>query len=159
MLALLAKYGGPVGLRKAGKTRIDTVMKKKAPRIHARLADEIWATLDAQTVTVAGTASVEAILPGMATGLASLIEHRAAVGAEVEKVLDVHPLAKVGDLHARRRRSPTCARILVEIGDGSSFPTAGHLVSYAGLAPVTRRKARRFAVNTPTGPETNCRAS
>ncbi|MDQ1247785.1 MAG: hypothetical protein QG597_2156, partial [Actinomycetota bacterium] len=31
VLALLAKYGGPVGLRKAGKTRIDSVLKKKAP--------------------------------------------------------------------------------------------------------------------------------
>lgn len=95
VLALLAKYGGPVGLRKAGKTRIDSVLKKKAPRIHARLADDIWTALDAQTVTVAGTASVEAILPGMAAGLAALIAQRAAVGAEVEKVLDAHPLAKV----------------------------------------------------------------
>jgi transposase len=33
----------------------------------------------------------------------------------------------------------TAARILVEVGDASSFPTAGHLASYAGLAPVTRR--------------------
>ena len=114
------------------------MLKKKAPRIHARLADDIWATLDAQTVTVAGTASVEAILPGMASGLASLIEQRAAVCAEVEKVLDAHPLAKVlNSMPAIGVR--TCARILVEIGDGSSFPTAGHLASYAGLAPVTRR--------------------
>ena len=35
--------------------------------------------------------------------------------------------------------SPTAARILLEVGDASSFPTAGHLASYAGLAPVTRR--------------------
>jgi transposase len=139
VLALLSKYGGPTGLRKAGKTRIDTLLKKKAPRIHTRLTEAIWAALDAQTVTVAGTSSVEAILPGMAAGLASLIEQRAAVGAEVEKVLDAHPLAKVltsmpavGGLrpaHASWSRSP----------DGSSFPTAGHLASYAGLAPVTRR--------------------
>ena len=33
----------------------------------------------------------------------------------------------------------TAARILLEVGDGSSFPTAGHLAAYAGLAPVTRR--------------------
>ena len=31
------------------------------------------------------------------------------------------------------------ARILLEVGDGSSFPTSGHLAAYAGLAPVTRR--------------------
>ena len=32
----------------------------------------------------------------------------------------------------------TCARILNEVV-GKEFPTAGHLASYAGLAPVTRR--------------------
>ena len=33
----------------------------------------------------------------------------------------------------------TGARILLEVGDGSAFPTSGHLAAYAGLAPVTRR--------------------
>ena len=42
------------------------------------------------------------------------------------------------DLHARSRGQDR-RRILVEVGDASSFPTAGHLASYAGLAPVTRR--------------------
>ncbi|WP_405448106.1 IS110 family transposase [Streptomyces erythrochromogenes] len=31
------------------------------------------------------------------------------------------------------------ARNLIEVGDGSTFPTAGHLAAYAGLAPATRR--------------------
>ena len=33
----------------------------------------------------------------------------------------------------------TAARILLDVGDASQFPTAGHLAAYAGLAPVTRR--------------------
>ena len=33
----------------------------------------------------------------------------------------------------------TGARILLEVSDGSAFPTSGHLAAYAGLAPVTRR--------------------
>ncbi len=33
----------------------------------------------------------------------------------------------------------TAARILLEVGDGTAFPTSGHLAAYAGLAPVTRR--------------------
>ncbi|MDH6523326.1 transposase [Streptomyces sp. SAI-135] len=32
----------------------------------------------------------------------------------------------------------TAARILIEVGDGSTFPAAGHLAAYAGLAPATR---------------------
>ena len=33
----------------------------------------------------------------------------------------------------------TAARILLDVGDASLFPTAGHLAAYAGLAPVTHR--------------------
>ena len=33
----------------------------------------------------------------------------------------------------------TAARILLDVGDASVFPTPGHLAAYAGLAPVTRR--------------------
>ncbi len=33
----------------------------------------------------------------------------------------------------------TGARILLEVGDGSVFASAGHLASYAGIAPVTHR--------------------
>lgn len=31
----------------------------------------------------------------------------------------------------------TGARILIEVGDGSTFPTAGCLAAHAGLAPAT----------------------
>lgn len=34
--------------------------------------------------------------------------------------------------------SPTAARILIDVGDASQFPTAAHLAAYAGLAPATR---------------------
>ena len=33
----------------------------------------------------------------------------------------------------------TAARILIEVGDGSAFPTSGHMAAYAGVAPVTHR--------------------
>ncbi|MDQ0847331.1 hypothetical protein QFZ68_007011 [Streptomyces sp. V1I6] len=32
----------------------------------------------------------------------------------------------------------TGARILIDVGDGSEFPSAAHLAAYAGLAPATR---------------------
>lgn len=60
------------------------------------------------------------------------------------------PLASMNDVWRRAdqtwprrdgslRRCQTAARILLDVGDGSSFPTSGHLAAYAGLAPVTRR--------------------
>ncbi|WP_216606996.1 transposase [Corynebacterium ulcerans] len=33
----------------------------------------------------------------------------------------------------------TAAQILLSIGDGSDFASSGHLATYAGIAPVTRR--------------------
>ncbi|GAA1927729.1 hypothetical protein GCM10009716_39610 [Streptomyces sodiiphilus] len=43
----------------------------------------------------------------------------------------------------------TPARILIDIGDGSVFPTAGHLTSYAGLAPATRTSGFSIRGDTP----------
>lgn len=55
-------------------------------------------------------------------------------------MLDAHPLSQVlTSMPGVGVR--TAARILLEVGDGSSFPTSGHLAAYAGLAPVTRRSS------------------
>ncbi|GLZ15934.1 hypothetical protein Acsp04_61690 [Actinomadura sp. NBRC 104425] len=52
-------------------------------------------------------------------------------------MLDAHPLAQVlTSMPGFGVR--TAARVLLEVGDGSSFPTSGHLAAYAGLAPVSR---------------------
>jgi hypothetical protein len=42
------------------------------------------------------------------------------------------------------------ARILLDVGDGSSLPTCGHLGAYAGLAPITRRCGTSIPRQAPT---------
>lgn len=138
VLGVLARYGGPTGLKAAGKRRIDNVLAKKAPRMHAAVAEQIWTALGEQTVVVAGTAAVETILPKQAAALADLLDQRKVIAAEVDKALADHPLARVL-ISMPGVGVRTTARILVEVGDASSFPSAGHLAAYAGLAPVTRR--------------------
>jgi transposase len=139
VLGLLLKAGGPTGLRRMGRARIDRELAKGAPRIHARLTEQIWAGLDAQTVVVPGTAAAERVLPGLAAQLLHLFDERERIARDVEEVLDAHPLAEV------LTSMPgvgvkIAARLLAEIGtDVSGFATAAHLASYAGLAPVTRR--------------------
>jgi hypothetical protein len=44
-------------------------------------------------------------------------------------------VVQLRDVHDER----TALKILTIVGAGSAFPTSGHLVAYAGLAPVTRR--------------------
>jgi hypothetical protein len=57
---------------------------------------------------------------------------------EVEKLLDDFPLSGVL-MSMPGVGITTAAAILLTIGDGSSFRTAGHLAACAGIAPVTRR--------------------
>lgn len=47
--------------------------------MHAALAHRIWTALGQQTVVVAGTAAVEAILPKQATALAGLLDQRTQI--------------------------------------------------------------------------------
>ncbi|MFI8347716.1 IS110 family transposase [Streptomyces sp. NPDC085596] len=44
----------------------------------------------------------------------------------------------------------TGARILIEGGDGSTFPTAAHLAAYAGLAPATRSSGSSIRGEQPS---------
>ena len=44
----------------------------------------------------------------------------------------------------------TAARILLEVGDASGFPTSGHLAAYAGLAPVTVRSGTSIRGEHPS---------
>ncbi|GAX58604.1 insertion element IS110 uncharacterized 43.6 kDa protein [Streptomyces olivochromogenes] len=59
------------------------------------------------------------------------------MAGRIEELLEAHPLSKVlTSLPGVGVR--TGARILIEVGDSSTLPTAGHVAAYAGLAPATR---------------------
>jgi len=138
VLELLSRCGGPAGIRKAGRTKLLELVKKRAPRMGVRLVEQIFTALDAQTVVVAGTTAAETVLPRLADSLRDPLRQRDQVADQVEGMLDAHPLSSVltsmPGIGVR-----TAARIRLEVGDGTSFPTSGHLAAYAGLAPLTRR--------------------
>ncbi len=138
VLELLSRFGGPAGLARAGKRQVTAVARKNAPRAGQALADAAWQALAEQTVVVPGTKAAEAVLPRLADTLAQVLAQRRDLATEVEEILDAHPLAQVlTSMPGVGVR--TAARILLEVGDATSFPTPGHLAAYAGLAPVTRR--------------------
>ena len=137
VLDLLRTWPTPEALRHAGRRRIGNRLTKLAPRMGERLADEIIEALGRQTVTVVGTNAATIVLPQLAAMLSGLHENRAMVLTQVEALVEAHPLHPVlMSLPAVGIR--TAARILTEVA-GKDFPTAGHLASYAGLAPVTWR--------------------
>lgn len=137
MAELLVKYPTPAALRRAGETRIGALLRKHAPRAWKHWAKDITAALAAQTVVVSGTEAAGIVLPELARSLAQTRAARDAVLSRVEELVKDHPL------HALLKTMPgvgirTQARILTEV-TGKDFATAGHLASYAGLAPVTWR--------------------
>lgn len=149
VLELLTRYGGPQGLAGVTRRQLVAATKPRAPRSYVKLVDAIQQALTEQTVTVPGTRAAELVLPQLATTLQGLLAQRAEAAKQIEEMLDAHPLAKVltsiPGIGVR-----TGARILLEVGDGTAFPTSGHLAAYAGLAPVTRRSGTSIRGEHPS---------
>ncbi|WP_029537708.1 IS110 family transposase [Rhodococcus erythropolis] len=138
VLEILSRCGGPAGIRAAGKRKLTAIAAKNAPRMGARLVAEIYAALESQTVVVPGSAAAETVLPKLADSLKETLQQRKTIAADVERMLDAHPLSSVL-ISMPGIGIRTAARILLEVGDGSAFKSAGHLAAYAGIAPVTHR--------------------
>ncbi|WP_432101020.1 IS110 family transposase [Streptomyces sp. WAC 04229] len=134
---LLERHGSPAALRKAGRRRLVEVIRPKAPRMAQRLIDEVFDALDEQTVVVPGTGTLDVVIPSLARSLTAVHEQRRALETQIGQLLEAHPLSAVlTSIPGVAVR--TAATLLVTIGDATSFPTAAHLVSYAGLAPTTK---------------------
>lgn len=140
VLEILSRCGGPAGIRAAGKRKLTAIAAKNAPRMGARLVAEIYAALETQTVVVPGSAAAETVLPKLADSLKETLQQRKTIAVDVERMLDAHPLSSVL-ISMPGIGIRTAARILLEVGDGSAFKSAGHLAAYAGIAPVTHRSA------------------
>lgn len=137
ILDLLMRYPSPQAMTTAGRARLATRLRKRAPRLADRLADNIVAALAEQTVVVTGTTAAAQVLTRLAEQLMTLRRQRDEIAAQLEELIDAHPLSTVlTSMPGTGFR--TAARILIETS-GRHFTNAGHLAAYAGLAPVTRR--------------------
>jgi hypothetical protein len=143
VLCLLERHGSPAQLRKAGRRRLISMLRPKAPRMAERLVADIFDALDEQTVVVPGTDAAALIVPSLAASLTAVLDQRQLLAARIEHLLETHPLSQVltsmPGIGVR-----TAARILIDVGDGRAFATAGHLAAYAGLAPATRHPPVRL---------------
>ncbi|WP_034263005.1 IS110 family transposase [Actinospica robiniae] len=137
VLALLARYGSPELLAEAGTRRIVKLLKPLAPRLAERLAEEIAEALAEQTVVVPGTRAAALVIPSLARQLTEILAQRRTLEGQLSALLEAHPLSplltSMPGIGIR-----TAATILTTVGDAATFPTADHLASYAGLAPVTK---------------------
>jgi len=138
VIELLTRYHGPQGLNAAGKSGVKRWAKNHTRTDPSTLVDQIFDALAQQPVVVPGAATVELVIPRVAAQIKELKAQRALVAAEVEEMVDAHPLTQVL-ISMPGVGIKTAATILLTAGDFSSFATPGHLAAYAGIAPVTRR--------------------
>jgi hypothetical protein len=91
VLKLLAQYGSPAQIRKAGRRRLVTLIRPKAPRMAERLIEDFFTALDEQTVVVPGTDAAALIVPSLASSLQSVLDQRKFLAARIEELLEAHP--------------------------------------------------------------------
>ena len=137
VLEVIASWPTPAALRKAGRARVDAKLKAHGARRHATWAGAIIDALTAQSVVVAGTDAAGVVLPHLARQLISLHAQRADVAAQVEALVEAHPLYQV--LTSMPGIGVRTAAVFIAETLGRTFDSGAHLASYAGLTPVTRR--------------------
>lgn len=149
-LALLERYGGPAGMKRAGIEDVKDWAKSNGLRA-GRIIDDMFKAIGEQTVTVPGTLMAETIIPSIAHDIKTIRDRRREVGRQVEKLLEDHPLLTVltsmPGIGVR-----TASNILLGIGgDIANFKSAAHLAAYAGIAPVTGQSGTGIKGERPSG--------
>lgn len=135
---LIAKWPTPTALRVAGMTRIRNAIKKRSPRIAAKITNEIWAALDAQTVVLPAEETWGQVVGELLADLDRIQTQRLRLAAQIEEAFLAHPLGQV--LVTLCGFGPrTGARTLAEIGEPTRFKDGSRLASYAGLSPTDWR--------------------
>jgi transposase len=143
VLRLLAATGTPAAIAALGqaKVKVKKLVATGSPRIATTLPGEILSALTEQTVTIPATEQYGRVIRGLADQLLSVLEQREVLAAELEELLATHPLAEIlTSMPGVGTR--TAIELLRTVGDGSSFASAAHIASYAGLAPTTRQSGR-----------------
>lgn len=141
-ICLVEHYGGPQGLKRAGKTRVAKwagslkYCKTRGPK----LAETVFEALSKQTVTLPATTVIEAQAKKVAKRIIELEVEEKELDAELERLSEqmveveiLRSIPGVGRVFG--------ATIAAEIGDINRFADAHHLASYAGVAPVKKESS------------------
>lgn len=149
-LALLERYGGPAGMKRAGIEDVKDWARSNGLRA-GRIIDDMFKAIGEQTVTMPGTGMAETIIPSIARDIKAIKDRRREIGTQVEALLEDRPLLTVltsmPGIGVR-----TASNILLGIGgDIANFKSAAHLAAYAGIAPVTGQSGTGIKGERPSG--------
>ena len=134
---IFARYGGPHGLRRAGRARAS----KWAGSLKWHRSDgpakmsEVFDAIECQTVDMPGTDAIERQITRLAARALELETEERSLNGELERLSSLVPevsllrsVPGIGAVYG--------ATIAAEIGDVSRFSRPSSLASYAGVAPV-----------------------
>jgi transposase len=141
VLGLLAATGTPNSIAGLGEAGIRALVAAGSPRMARTLPAQILSALAEQSVTIPATEQYGRVIRGLARQLLTVLDQRDTLRTELEDLLATHPLAQI--LTSMPGVGPrTAIELLRTVGDGSTFASAAHIASYAGLAPATRQSGR-----------------
>ena len=151
MRDLLEKWPTAAALKAAGEDGIRARIAERSPRAAGRLADAVWAALEAQTIVVASEDARGVAIACFAGDLNRIQRSRGLLFEDIKEAYLCHPSGKI--LSSLCGFGPrTGARALVEIGDPHRFKGSANLAAYAGLAPVVWQSGRSKKIRrTRTG--------
>lgn len=136
-LLLVSRYNTPDGIRRSGLSRIERHLRSVGAHKAGELAARAVTAAKAQSVRIAGQDTASAIVSELAAEVLRLTDQLAETDERVSEAFFSLPQAEI--ITSMPGFGPRLgAELLVEIGEVSRFPTAGHLAAYAGIAPVSR---------------------
>ena len=139
-LRILERYGGFLGIRRAGQKRFEGFVakqpyyKKKAPEI----AERIFEALRKQTVVMPRTEAKEATIKQSASSIIGRSAQITPLEAEIAALY--HSFSESAILSSIPGVGAVWGPVLLsEIGDINQYKDAGHLAAYGGVAPSRRQ--------------------
>jgi transposase len=146
-LVLVSRYQTPEALRAMGRRRLVAWLRRHVPSQISdtkieEMAEVALAAAAAQRIRLPAQEVTARLIAQLASDLLALDRRIKKLDKTITQRLASHPPAKV--ICSLPGMGPLlAAELLVAVGDLSSFPDAGHLAAYAGLAPVARDSGRR----------------
>jgi transposase len=146
-LVLVCRYQTPEALRALGRRRLQAWLRRQVPSQLsdaqvAQMAEVALAAAAAQRIRLPAQDTTARLIAQLASDLLGLDRRIKELDKTIAQRLASHPQAPI--ICSLPGMGPLlAAELLVAVGDLGSFPDAGRLAAYAGLAPVPRDSGRR----------------
>jgi transposase len=140
-LILVERYQKPQDIRRAGRNRLTAYLQRHGARNVADMAERALRAAQAQHVQLPAQETAARLVGEIAADLLNLDRRITEMDKAVAAAFARHPQAEV--ITSLPGIGPQLgAEFAIAVGDLSTFRDAGHLASYAGLAPVPRDSGR-----------------